>query len=483
MMILLKTAFLLAAASVATAVDDNRMVPTVGGEETEETLLLTQNEGGSVDKDARTLRECADGKKFFRLELKTDRYGSDTSWVLRKKSSSKKWKTLTKGPPQGRSYENNDNFVGGLCLATGQYRFVISDSEGDGLCCNHGQGGYSAALDGLEIFRYEENKDWSKKSHMFRVQSSPTGNNPLPFDPKMLICAANEKKIRVEIKTDNYGQDTSWEITNDRGTVVLKNDRTYKPNDEDTSEACLQDRKRYSLAVYDTYGDGMCCDYGRGSFAVKVKDDGSWKELIRGGQFSGKVTRTFDLGNIDGGSGGDGVSSSRDEDWLVAHNVRRKQWHEEYGKTYIPLRWSDALKRESEVFAEVLLEECDLYHDPENVHGENLALNYGFGSKAATVNTADSILKRWTEDEVDLKWPQNGHLTQVLWRGSKYVGCADAQKTRSDGWTCHTQVCRYARPGNCNVGRYITGDKMWWLDPVMQDTSPCGPACPPDGCT
>lgn len=49
----------------------------------------------------------------------------------------------------------------------------------------------------------------------------------------------------------------------------------------------------------------------------------------------------------------------------------------------------------------------------ENVHGENLALNYGFGSKAATVNTADSILKRWTEDEVDLKWPQNGHLTQV----------------------------------------------------------------------
>ncbi|EJK49223.1 hypothetical protein THAOC_31925 [Thalassiosira oceanica] len=268
MMILLKTAFLLAAASLATAVDDNRTVPTVGGEETEETvrssirrelsararqddtqttrlalfkLLLTQKEGGSVDKDARTLRECADGKKFFRLELKTDRYGSDTSWVLRKKSSSKKWKTLTKGPPQGRSYENNDNFVGGLCLATGQYRFVISDSEGDGLCCNHGQGGYSAALDGLEIFRYEENKDWSKKSHMFRVQSSPTGNNPLPFDPKMLICAANEKKIRVEIKTDNYGQDT----------------RTYKPNDEDTSEACLQDRKRYSLAVYDTYGDGM----------------------------------------------------------------------------------------------------------------------------------------------------------------------------------------------------------------------------------
>ena len=75
-----------------------------------------------------------------------------------------------------------------------------------------------------------------------------------------------------------------------------------------------------------------CCDYGRGSFVVMVKDGGSWKELVRGGQFKGsKVIRTFDLGNIDGDSGGDETSASRDQEWLVAHNVRRKQWHEEYG--------------------------------------------------------------------------------------------------------------------------------------------------------
>ncbi|EJK49224.1 hypothetical protein THAOC_31926 [Thalassiosira oceanica] len=112
----------------------------------------------------------------------------------------------------------------------------------------------------------------------------------------------------------------------------------------------------------------------------------------------------------------------------------------------------------------------------ENVHGENLALNYGFGSKAATVNTADSILKRWTEDEVDLQWPQNGHLTQAQ------STSAVRMLRRRDQMGGHATL-RYARPGNCNVGRYITGDKMWWLDPVMQDTSPCGPACPPDGCT
>jgi len=71
------------------------------------------------------------------------------------------------------------------------------------------QGSYSASLEGQELFRNEQNEDWGKKSHGFRVKSSPTSeNNPLPFDPKTLTCAANERKVRVEIKTDNYGQDT-----------------------------------------------------------------------------------------------------------------------------------------------------------------------------------------------------------------------------------------------------------------------------------
>ena len=41
----------------------------------------------------------------------------------------------------------------------------------------------------------------------------------------------------------------------DRADIIL--DRAYGPNDDDTSEACLEDEKSYSLIVYDNYGDGM----------------------------------------------------------------------------------------------------------------------------------------------------------------------------------------------------------------------------------
>ena len=75
-----------------------------------------------------------------------------------------------------------------------------------------------------------------------------------------------------------------------------------------------------------------------------------------------------------------------------------------------------------------------------------------------------------------------GHMTQVLWRASTHVGCSEASKPRNGGGTCRIQVCRYARPGNCNMNAYKSSNRNWWKTPVMMDTSGCSPNCPPDGC-
>ncbi len=87
------------------------------------------------------------------------------------------------------------------------------------------------------------------------------------------------------------------------------------------------------------------------------------------------------------------------------------------------------------------------------------------------------------------------------------MGCAEASKAIENGGMCHTQVCRYARPGkeivrcyssfsflaliigvflfiegNCNLSKYMTTAKDWWLEPMLMDFTPCGPACPSHGC-
>ena len=39
--------------------------------------------------------------------------------------------------------------------------------------------------------------------------------------------------------------------------------------------------------------------------------------------------------------------TERDRQYLEAHNVRRKQYHEGWGKEYVPMKWSEELKRRS----------------------------------------------------------------------------------------------------------------------------------------
>ena len=140
--------------------------------------------------------------------------------------------------------------------------------------------------------------------------------------------------------------------------------------------------------------------------------------------------------------------TNRDIGFLRSHNTRRKAWHERYNKSYVPLKWDNSLKAEAKVWAETLLASCGkgMYHDPTTKYGECATANQGTGS-FGKLHTPDEIIRRYVEREENWQPPQNSHLTQVLWRATKFVGCAEASKSMGEGKTCHTQVCRYSRPG------------------------------------
>ena len=140
-----------------------------------------------------------------------------------------------------------------------------------------------------------------------------------------------------------------------------------------------------------------------------------------------------------------------------------------YGKTYVPLKWSTSVANSAQAYANKLIaiSGCVIQHgyQGDSYGGENLAANYGSG---ATAPTPDSVLTRWTENEAS---SVGGHFTQVIWRGTRYVGCATASKSG-----CFIQVCRYIAPGNCNLSTSS------WQQTTIADSSPCGPQCPSEGC-
>eukprot|EP00970_Alexandrium_tamarense_P001877 scaffold244_cov200-Alexandrium_tamarense.AAC.2 len=304
--------------------------------------------------------------------------------------------------------------------------------------------------------------------------SSPSSSNSRPnstpssskFTSRM-GCPSNQRKLKMDINVDTYGAETTWNVIQmSLGKVVMSNSRTYSANDSETVEQCVDSGEQYELVLHDQVGDGICCRYGNGAYALSVEENGGWYQLVNGGNF--KVTKMVHL--IDVVNKNPSISS-RDEEWLVAHNTRREYWHKHYGKSYVPLKWSVDLAKSSRIYAEKLLSTCDsstIEHDPNNLHGENMAKNKGSGQWGDEY-PADKIVGRFIDREVDVKFPHNFHLTQALWRASRYLGCGEASKDWNGG-TCRIQV------GNCAIS------KDTWEEKMLADDSGCYPDCPDGGC-
>jgi len=481
----LATVFALAVGSASSSSSSSSLSST----EERRTLRGGQDVVVKQPKVIRDLKNCKDDEKVFRLDLTTNDSGKSTSYTIEQYENGS-WEEYL----EETDHDENQGYTKSICVAPGSYRFIMS---GSGDAC------YTAYLMGNVM---DDVSGCGDKTINFTLGDSqipvpsptppanpdptPTPPTPPPVDLEEVIsarissCASNEHLVTFEIQLDAFGEETSWTLKDSQGTTLLSNSRTYVPDEYDVMDICLSPASNYVLTVRDPY-DGLCCD-SRDTDCPNWRVDkncvGWYKmmvdgvEVVRGGEYI-LVSKQHEFNLVPH------TMTERDQEWLDSHNTRRKTWHEQYGKSYVPLKWSNTLKASAQDWAEQLLKTCgqSLYHDPNNSrYGENLASNFGTGSYAA-LTSASNVLGRFVEWEQDWEWPRNAHLTQVLWRGSQHVGCTDAATT-VNGQVCHVQVCRYARAGNCDLSKFNDGSNKWWMNAVMQDESSCGDACPSEGC-
>ena len=91
--------------------------------------------------------QCPDeGETELSLSVTTDNWGSETTWTL----TSADGTILSAGGP----YQNNapQTFPATACVEIGTaVSFTINDSNGDGICCNSGNGSYSISIFDTEV--------------------------------------------------------------------------------------------------------------------------------------------------------------------------------------------------------------------------------------------------------------------------------------------------------------------------------------------
>ncbi|MDC0201700.1 zinc metalloprotease, partial [Flavobacteriales bacterium] len=160
------------------------------------------------------------------------------------------------------------------------YNYDPNATIDDGSCC------YIAGCTDPTANNYNANACYDDGSCIFPVYgcTDPIATN---YDPLATIddgsCCYGDQLV-ITITTDNYPLETSWQLVDQSGSVVqsinagdlTQSGTTYSWNICPSATDC------YDFIIYDTYGDGICCNYGNGSYSVSY--NGS--VVANGGSFT-----------------------------------------------------------------------------------------------------------------------------------------------------------------------------------------------------
>lgn len=99
--------------------------------------------------------------------------------------------------------------------------------------------------------------------------------------------------VNLSITFDRYPEDINWEITNSSNQVVASggNYGSQADNSTLTLTECLV-AGTYTFTINDTYGDGLCCQYGNGSYSLTAGST----TLASGGSFGSSENTSFTVG-------------------------------------------------------------------------------------------------------------------------------------------------------------------------------------------
>lgn len=95
----------------------------------------------------------------------------------------------------------------------------------------------------------------------------------LLFTMLMVACIGlfAQHTISISLTTDNYGSETTWQVQDLSTNSVLASGGPYTNGAVttiDIPDIDVDGSGCYVFTIYDSYGDGICCNYGNGSYSV-----------------------------------------------------------------------------------------------------------------------------------------------------------------------------------------------------------------------
>jgi hypothetical protein len=262
----------------------------------QKTQLNTQKSAKTFPKQFNRMA-CADNQVNVVVIL--DNYPEETAWSIKNTSGE-----IVATGAYSTANPDGSIVVEPLCLPDGCYSFIITDSYGDGICCTYGFGAYGIISNSdLLAFGGSFGSVDTANFCIGEIVSSCAdgvqngGETGVdcggPFcEPCVVPCTDNE--INVSITLDDYPEETAWSVKNANGeTVATGVYSTANPDGSTVTETLCLPNGCYDFVITDSFGDGICCDFGNGSYSVTNEED----VLASGGSFGSTDTTNFCVDN------------------------------------------------------------------------------------------------------------------------------------------------------------------------------------------
>jgi thiol-disulfide isomerase/thioredoxin len=111
-------------------------------------------------------------------------------------------------------------------------------------------------------------------------------------------CPTGETQVTMTVVTDAYGSETTWSVTGPGGSPTYASGGPYANGGSINAfpqtpvSFCVPDGSTFHVTVNDSYGDGMCCTWGNGSWTIAVNG----QTVGSGGSFTSVETVPVSLG-------------------------------------------------------------------------------------------------------------------------------------------------------------------------------------------
>jgi hypothetical protein len=160
----------------------------------------------------------------------------------------------------------------------------MTDTYGDGICCQHGSGEFNITVNGEPVV-VGGNGDFGDV-----VQET------------INVVGSGSVDYRLDVAYDNYPEETSWSLqslTTGEDVATSGFNEVTESGFFLSGSVSLVAGDEYQLVIIDSVGDGMCCGYGDRSIALyAVVDNSDVLITSSNGTFGTSQTNVFTVPDL-----------------------------------------------------------------------------------------------------------------------------------------------------------------------------------------